>query len=229
MQLVSFAGQDRAEKDSNMCGGKYHYEICWTLTLDVPHATAWQGSHIMSTQQVVCGSCGSCCGGSGSCCGGSGSRIYALRSALSAATGLLLIRREANIQSLLSCQLSFDALADVHCSTISREIRYLRWLIHCDNIQTLTFSSRPPVCRLSCSGACLYLANPRCMRISSSCSWASLCRWHCTECWAGSWKGVCNLQINCWNMLFTIHCPIITCWHPPDWCLRRKSLQHLVW
>ena len=68
----------------------------------------------MSTQQVVCGS-------GGSCCGGSGSRIYALRSALSAATGLLLIRREANIQSFLSCQLPFDTLADVHCSTISRE------------------------------------------------------------------------------------------------------------
>ena len=81
----------------------------------------------MSTQQVVCGS-------GGSCCGGSGSRIYALRSALSAATGLLLIRREANIQSLLSCQLPFDTLADVPRSTISREPDKVTH--SSDNIQT---------------------------------------------------------------------------------------------
>ena len=81
----------------------------------------------MSTQQVVSGS-------GGSCCGGSGSRIYALRSALSSPTGLLLIRREANIQSLLSCQLPFDTLADVPRSTISREADKVTH--SSDNIQT---------------------------------------------------------------------------------------------
>ena len=81
----------------------------------------------MSTQQVVSGS-------GGSCCGGSGSRIYALRSALSSSTGLLFIRREANIQSLLSCQLPFDTLADVPRSTISREADKVTH--SSDNIQT---------------------------------------------------------------------------------------------
>ena len=72
----------------------------------------------MSTQQRVCGSGGSCGGGSG---GRSGDWIYALCSALSPAAEFLLIRREANIQSLLSCHLPFDTLADAPRATISRD------------------------------------------------------------------------------------------------------------